>query len=438
MSKLAKEIQELSAACLMQPGVGALLKATLGLMRTPGAAPDLDPLFGVLDPTRYDDGELAADVAQFLYQSKRPDLARRWSSRAAELAGGAPDPAEVASGPAPELPITAASSAGSGPRLAVVPPPADDSSGEVLRMDRFRQQNSAAGDEPRPRARERVGLDDVEGLAPVKAQIRRRIIQPFQAEGLYARFKRKAGGGVLMYGPPGCGKTMLARATAEECKATFMPVEISEILSRYVGDSEKRMKSIFDSARRQAPTILFFDEVEALARKRSFGDSNSVDSMVSVFLNVFDGLQHSNEGVLVLAATNVPWSVDAAFRRPGRFDRTLFVPPPDREARAAILTKALANVPHIPGLDVASIAQATPGYSGADLAELVATASDIAIDESLARDSLQPITIAHLKEALTETRATTLEWLTTARNYAEYANRDGAWDELAEFLRKHV
>jgi len=440
MSKLAKEIADLSAACLLQPGVGALLKATLGLMRTPGASPDLDPLFGVLDPARYGDGELAADVAQFLYQSKRPDLARRWSQRAAELAGGDEAPA--------------AQSIADGPRFAVVPPPAaieptpaksaaESPWGDVVRMDRFRQQGSASGpsannEDARPRARERVGLDDVAGLSHVKAQIRRRIIQPFQAEGLYARFKRKAGGGVLMYGPPGCGKTMLARATADECKANFMPVDISEILSRYVGDSEKRMKAIFDTARRQAPTILFFDEVEALARKRAFSDSNSVDSMVSVFLNEFDGLSHSNEGVLVLAATNVPWSVDAAFRRPGRFDRTLFVPPPDREARAAILAKALVGVPHMPGLDTAVIAEATPGYSGADLAELVATASDIAIDESLAKNSVEPISLAHLRQALSETRATTLEWLTTARNYAEYANRDGAWDELAEFLRKHV
>lgn len=419
MSKIAREIEELSAACIAQPGIGALLKATIAAMRQPGAAPDLDLLFGVLDPARYSDEDLVADAARFLEDKGRPDLAHRWLRQALMLKGGA------AESVAPDAPQNT-----------------NSPWGPVVSLDRFRNAGSAHQHQPPqqppelpPRLREPVGLDDVAGLSHVKDQIRRRIIQPFAAEGLYARFRRKAGGGVLMYGPPGCGKTMLARATAHECKATFMPVEISEILSRYVGDSEKRMKQIFENARRRAPSILFFDEVEALARKR--GNSDNVDAMVSVFLNEFDGLAQSNEGVLVLAATNVPWSVDPAFRRPGRFDRTLFVPPPDREARAAILHKLLAPLPHMPGLDVRPVAEATSGYSGADLAELMATASDHAIDDSLRAGGVQPIGLKHMQAALAESRPTTLEWLTTARSYAEYANRDGAWDDLAEFIRKH-
>jgi transitional endoplasmic reticulum ATPase len=405
MSTSADDIRELAAACLVQPGIGGLLRALLAAVRAAGPETDFDAVFGTLDPTSYKDAALVQDVGTFLNEANRPDLARRWAKP--EPTSGVPHLRAVA---------------GTGTTLP---------SGEIVSLNRARAEQT--GETPK---RERVTLDDVAGIANVKDQIRRRIIQPFQAKGLYATFKRKAGGGVLMYGPPGCGKTMLARATAHACDATFMPVEISEILSKWVGDSEKRMKQIFENARRQAPAILFFDEVEALARKRTYGES-SVDSMVSVFLSEFDGLTGNNEGVLVLAATNVPWSVDAAFRRPGRFDRTLFVPPPDREARLAMLQKVISGLPHVPGLDVSGIAESTSGFSGADLAELVATASDIAIDESLKADSVQPITLKHLLAARKETRATTLEWLTTARNYAEYANRDGAWDDLATFLRDH-
>jgi transitional endoplasmic reticulum ATPase len=412
------DIRELSDACLAQPGLGGLMRALLAALRQPDATGDLDGVFALLDPAAYKDAALMRDVGVFLMHAKRPDLARRWTKRADDLEASA-TPAT----PGPTLQVVASQEAPKSPWGRVA--------GQVVSLDRARTEQT--GETPK---RERVTLNDVEGLPQVKEQIRRRIIQPFQAKGLYAKFKRKAGGGVLMYGPPGCGKTMLARATAQECNASFHAVEISEILSRWVGESEKRMKQIFENARRQAPAILFFDEVEALARKRSFNESN-IDSMVSVFLSEFDGLNGNNEGVLVLAATNVPWSVDAAFRRPGRFDRTLFVPPPDREARAAILRKHLVAVPQVSSLDVVTIADQTAGFSGADLAELVATACDLAIDESLAADKVEPVTLAHLKAARKECRATTLEWLTTARNYAEYANRDGAWDDLAQFLRDH-
>lgn len=409
------KLKQLTAACLLQPGADVILRMTLSAMKEPGAAPDVEALFGVLDPAAYTDAELMGEISLFLRDMGRPDLAHRWAQRAEALAPPAPHVAETNDKPAtPWMPKIVA----------------DNDKVVNLQQVRPPEQRQAA-------PRERVGLDDVAGLADVKNQIRRRIIQPFTAKGLYAKFKRKAGGGVLMYGPPGCGKTMLARATATEVGATFMLVEISEILSRWLGESEKRMKQIFENARRQTPAILFFDEVEALARKRSFSENN-VDSMVSVFLNEFDGLAGNNDGVLVLAATNVPWSVDPAFRRPGRFDRTIFVPPPDKEARLAILKGNLARVPHLPDIDLAQIVERTSGYSGADLAGLVDTAADYAIDESMQKDSVQPIGLGHLIQALGETRATTLEWLTTARNYAEYANRDGAWDDLAAFLRKHA
>jgi SpoVK/Ycf46/Vps4 family AAA+-type ATPase len=145
----------------------------------------------------------------------------------------------------------------------------------------------------------------------------------------------------------------------------------------------------------------------------------------------------NNTGVLILAASNVPWAIDPAFRRPGRFDRVLFVPPPDKIARASILRILLAGRPTAGDLDTEALAARTSGFSGADLENLVDTAADRAIAASLQDNSEIPIDRHHLLGALAEVKPTTIEWLTTARNYARYANEGGQYDEVLEFLRKH-
>ena len=230
--------------------------------------------------------------------------------------------------------------------------------------------------------REPKTFADVGGLDDVKKDISRKIIQPFKNPSLFSKFKRKAGGGVLLYGPPGCGKTMLARATAGEVGAAFFSVEIAEVLDMFIGQSEKRLASIFENARAAKPAVLFFDEIEALAARRRFGHSDNGASMVSTFLNEMDGVNATNDGILVLAATNTPWAIDNAFRRPGRFDRVIFIPPPDREARLAILQMAMKDRPQ-EAVNLEPIAQATSGFSGADLVGLIEEACDFAIEESL-------------------------------------------------------
>ena len=228
-------------------------------------------------------------------------------------------------------------------------------------------------------AERRVDFSAIGGLEDVKTQIRRRIVLPFERKGLFDRFRKRAGGGVLLYGPPGCGKTLLARATATECGAAFIPVEITDVLEKWIGDSEKRVKALFSQAREKRPAVLFFDEVEALAARRRFSENSVTSSMVSTFLNEMDGFKDNNDGVLVLAATNTPWAVDAAFRR-GRFDRSLFVPPPDRAAREAILGIELTDRPVERDLPVAEIAAKTSGFSGADMRNIVEEAVDLAIE----------------------------------------------------------
>jgi len=284
--------------------------------------------------------------------------------------------------------------------------------------------------------KERVTFDDIGGLSVVKEQIRKRIILPFSKPSLFQRFKKRVGGGILLYGPPGCGKTLLARATAGECKASFFNVAISDVLDMYIGESERKLNALFEKARSSAPAVMFFDELEALAGKRQYTRESTASKLVSQFLSEMDGFSQNNHGVLIIGATNVPWAVDSAFRRPGRFDRVLFVPPPDQDARRAILQRLLDARPS-EGCDAAAIAKKTSGFSGADLEHVVELASDVAIDASLKEGRETPIRQTHLEEALADARPTTLEWLTTARNYARYANEGGQYDEVLDFLKQH-
>src|SRR5262245_15154170 len=174
--------------------------------------------------------------------------------------------------------------------------------------------------------------------------------------------------------------------------------------------------------------------MKAFAVKRKYSREMHASKLVSQFLDEMDGFAQNNGGVLILGATNVPWAVDPAFRRPGRFDRVLFVPPPDREARAAILRALLRERPAARDVDVDLFAERTSGWSGADIEALVESAIDEAIDESLARSREAPISKEHLLTALKVQKPTTLEWLTTARNYARYANEAGQYDEVLAFL----
>lgn len=284
---------------------------------------------------------------------------------------------------------------------------------------------------------ETVTFRNVGGLDSIKKQIRKKIILPFQKPSLFQRFKKRIGGGILLYGPPGCGKTLLARATAGECDATFFNVAIEDILDMYIGESERKLHAIFEKTRDSAPAVLFFDEIEALGGKRQYTREATSSKLVSQFLSEMDGFSRNNSGVLILGATNVPWAVDPAFRRPGRFDRLLFVPPPDAEARRAILKILLDERPVDDKIDEGFAVKQSAGFSGADLFNLVETAADEAIEESIESGIEVPLTTEHLRLALREVKPTTLEWLTTARNYARYANEGGQYDEVLSFLDKH-
>ena len=219
----------------------------------------------------------------------------------------------------------------------------DDDEVEGRRRQRVDEHSAEPmeGDMERPS----IAFDDVGGMEPVKEEIRMKIILPMMQPDLFKAYGKKVGGGILLYGPPGCGKTFLSRATAGEVKAGFLAVGISDVLDMWIGNSEKNLHELFEQARRNKPCVMFFDEVDALGASRADMRQTGGRHLINQFLAELDGVQGDNEGLLILAATNAPWHLDNAFRRPGRFDRILFVPPPDPPARAVILRLMLAGKP---------------------------------------------------------------------------------------------
>ena len=277
-------------------------------------------------------------------------------------------------------------------------------------------------------------FEDVGGMQKVKNEIAMKIIQPLKNPEMYKAFGKKAGGGILLYGPPGCGKTYLAKATAGEIEARFINIGLHDILDMWMGNSEKNLHAVFEQARENAPCVLFFDEVDALGASRSDLKQSSMRHVINQFLAEMDGVENSNEGVLILAATNAPWSVDSAFRRPGRFDRVIFVAPPDAAGREEILRQHLKGRP-VDNVDTKAVAKVTEEYSGADLKALIEIAVEAKLEESLAKGKIENITTKDLLKAVKEHKATTTEWFSTARNYALYANESGLYDDILKYLK---
>ncbi|MET8383240.1 AAA family ATPase [Streptosporangium canum] len=281
-----------------------------------------------------------------------------------------------------------------------------------------------------------VTFTDVAGMDTVKEALRMKLLLPTQQPELFAAYGKRAGGGVLLYGPPGAGKTHLARAAAGELGAAFVNVGLADILDMWTGSSERNLRATFAMARRNRPCVLFFDEVDALAARRSDMRQAHSRQIVNQFLAELDGVdEHANEGVLVLAATNAPWYIDAAFRRPGRFDQMVFVPPPDTVARAAMLSLMCRDKPQAK-MDFDKVARATEGFVGADLKGLVDRAVEAKLHESIRAGRPVPLATGDLMAAAKTMRPTAVrEWLGTARNYVLHANESGAWDELLPWLR---
>lgn len=279
-----------------------------------------------------------------------------------------------------------------------------------------------------------VNFSDVGGMETVKREIELKIIKPLLHPELYKAYGKKVGGGILLYGPPGCGKTFIAKATAGQVNAKFISIGLNDILDMWIGNSEKNLHEIFQLARNNTPCVLFIDEIDALGASRSDMKQSSGRHLINQFLQELDGIDSTNEGLLIIGATNTPWNLDPAFRRPGRFDRIVFVPPPDVTTRESILNLKLNNKPT--GIvDLQSVAKKAADYSGADIDAIIDIAIEQKLESAFSDGVPKPIETSDLLNALKKHKPSTQEWFSTAKNFAMFANDSGLYDDILTYLK---
>ncbi|NLA34807.1 MAG: ATP-binding protein [Actinobacteria bacterium] len=283
--------------------------------------------------------------------------------------------------------------------------------------------------------RSTVLLDHVGGLAPVKERLDRSLLGPLRDAELTGTCESVASDGLVLYGPPGCGKTYLARAIAGELGARFYHVGTADILDTWGGTGGHNLASIFEVARNNTPCVLFLDEVDALGARRSqLRHSPAMRTLVNQLLAELDGVSGDNAGVFVLAATNHPWDIDSALLHPGRLGSLVFVPPPDAAARRLIFSNLLLAQPSNE-IDLDDLVARTDGYSGADLRDIAELAAELALDQSMRTNRAIGIDRSMLRDAAAHVKPSIGVWTSIARNVVTVANGNGRYDDLAAWLR---
>ena len=256
-----------------------------------------------------------------------------------------------------------------------------------------------------------VTFDDVAGMCEVKGIVRDKVIYPKLYPQLFRTFRKKSGGGILLYGLPGTGKTMIAKAIAKETGAKLFTVKPSDLLSKWFGNSEKNVRKLFAAARSEKNAVVFFDEIEGFACARG-GDNDSMNRVVGELLTQMQGVtdNEQDDGILLIAATNRPWDIDSAFLRPGRFDERIYVPLPDEDARRAIIRNSVLGVPGNEDIDVESLARETDGFNGADVDYLCEKAKEVAI-RRIIKDSIKNkrLLMEDFETALKEVRSSVVK-----------------------------
>ena len=238
-----------------------------------------------------------------------------------------------------------------------------------------------------------ISFDDIVGLETAKTAFKEKVIMPMKHKELYEKFGKRVGGGILLYGLPGTGKTMFAEAVSNELDVLFIPVKCSDIKSKWYGESEQKVKEIFNKARKAKNAIIFFDEFEAIGAKRIDNSDNGNNDLVPEILAQMQGIgsNKSDSMILFIAATNKPWSIDSAFLRPGRFDEKIYIPLPDFEARKKLFELQLSKLPHEDDLDFDLLANLTEGCNGADIKDVCEKLKMSAINDSITTGQEQTI-----------------------------------------------
>lgn len=279
---------------------------------------------------------------------------------------------------------------------------------------------SFIGDIRIPEAR----FTDIGGLTIAKQKIRETIEYPLKFPEISERYGKIAGGGLMFFGPPGCGKTLLARAAAGECGVTFINVSLASVLDKWVGNSEKAISMIFSAARKHAPSIIFLDEMDSIGGSRASFQAGWEKKLISQLLTELDGITSRNENVMVLGATNAPWDVDFALRRPGRLGNLLFIPPPDLASRVEILKLYLARKPFVSDdIDVEVLAEKTVKYSADSIRQIVENAAAIPWREAIKGGEQRPLAMRDMEEALSSIGPDLAEWEKLVNRYEEFAKQ---------------
>ena len=288
-----------------------------------------------------------------------------------------------------------------------------------------------------------VKWDDIGGLEDVKQELQEAVEWPLKYQGLFLHSDATPPKGILLYGPPGTGKTLMAKAAAHESEANFISIKGPELLSKWVGESEKGVREVFRKARQAAPCIVFFDEIDAIAPTRGGmgSDSHVTERVISQLLTELDGLEVLSN-VIIIAATNRPDIIDAALLRPGRFDRLLYVPPPEKESRIKIFKIHTSKKPLADDVKIETLASDTEGYTGADIAALASAAVMLALREHIekykdpkkaesAKTELK-LHMKHFEEAMKKIRPLSKHEIETYRSIAERFGKPDLTNEVID------
>ncbi|MBS3174605.1 AAA family ATPase [Candidatus Woesearchaeota archaeon] len=258
-----------------------------------------------------------------------------------------------------------------------------------------------------------IKFKDICGLQDLKDEIKLKIIEPLKYPEVFKRFNKKIGGGIIMYGPPGCGKTLMAEAAANEAGVKFFNLNAANLRSKYVGESEKNISNIFKEIRQNAPCIVFFDEFENLGEDRNTGTKYSRNE-VSQLLQEMDGFGNKDKQVLFIAATNAPWFIDIALRREGRFGDSIFVGHPDLQARKGIFIQNLIKKPISGNVNFNYLAEKTNYFSGAEIVSVCENATDKVLKEFIKNKKLRQISMEDLETAILNKKPLASKWYDNA------------------------
>lgn len=294
----------------------------------------------------------------------------------------------------------------------------------------LKQDSSQPAEEFRKKSK--ISLDSVCGLEEMKETIMLKIVAPFKNPEVCEFYGRKGKSGILMYGPPGCGKSLIAEAIANEMGASFFNVKASDLKSKWVGETEKKMAELFAKARSKQPAIIFLDEFESLGRERSNVNNSFEKDFISQMLIEIDGMGNKESKIVLIAATNQPWEIDSALLRSGRLGTRLFISPPNKAARREILEKELENKPIESNFDIDVLVEKTFGFSGSDMVELCTLASENAMKDYFTNGQMRNINLEDFLVALKKIKPVTSTWLKNAIRQIRLKEMDEEYPELLE------